>query len=232
MARVNGGPERPAREADIADLVARKGQEYEQRHLADLRERHAERLVEIEGGAEVERLEQAAAETREAMEAGAPVIYQAAFRSDGWTGYVDFLEKVDTGSGLSAWGYEPADTKLARSLKPYFVIQLCLYCELIAAVQGTEPEKMHVILGNGERRSLEFEHGRELLAEKLRRHRPALLIFTFKKTAITLLGPFKGHGHRPELEFAGAQVFVMPGPYERADRVAAALEQLPDLLAE
>ena len=46
------------------------------------------------------------------------------------------------------------------------------------------------------------------------------------------LGPFKGHGHRPELEFAGAQVFVMPGPYERADRVTAALEQLPGLLAE
>jgi len=78
----------------------------------------------------------------------------------------------------------------------------------------------------------EFEHGRELLAEKLRRHRPALLIFTFKKAAITLLGPFKGHGHRPELEFAGAQIFVTPGPYERADRVVAALEQLPDLLAE
>jgi TDG/mug DNA glycosylase family protein len=78
----------------------------------------------------------------------------------------------------------------------------------------------------------EFEHGRELLAEKLRRHRPALLIFTFKKTATTLLGPFKGHGHRPELEFAGGQVFVMPGPYERADRVAAALEQLRGLLAE
>ncbi len=43
---------------------------------------------------------------------------------------------------------------------------------------------------------------------------------------------FRGHGHRPELEFAGAQIFVMPGPYERADRVAAALEQLPSLLAE
>jgi predicted RecB family nuclease len=156
LARVNGGPERPAREADIADLVAHKGQEYEQRYLADLRERHGERLVEIDGGAKIVRLEQAAAETREAMEAGAPVIYQAAFLSDGWTGYVDFLEKVDSSSGLGAWGYEPADTKLARSLKPYFVIQLCLYCELIAAVQGTEPEKMHVILGNGERRSLVY----------------------------------------------------------------------------
>lgn len=78
----------------------------------------------------------------------------------------------------------------------------------------------------------EFAQGRELLAEKLRRYRPALLIFTFKKTATSLFGPFKGHGHRPELELGGAEVFVMPGPYERADRVAAALEQLQGLLAE
>jgi TDG/mug DNA glycosylase family protein len=77
----------------------------------------------------------------------------------------------------------------------------------------------------------EFEHGRELLTEKLRRHRPALLIFTFKKTATALLGPFKGHGHRPELELEGAQIFVMPGPYERTDRVAAAVEQLRGLTA-
>jgi TDG/mug DNA glycosylase family protein len=78
----------------------------------------------------------------------------------------------------------------------------------------------------------EFEHGRELLVEKLRRYRPALLIFTFKKTATSLFGPFKGHGHRPELELGGAEIFVMPGPYERADRVAAALKQLRNLLAE
>jgi TDG/mug DNA glycosylase family protein len=78
----------------------------------------------------------------------------------------------------------------------------------------------------------ELEKGRELLTEKLRRHRPALLIFTFKKTATSLFGRFKGHGHRPELELGDAQVFVMPGPYERADRVGAALEQLRSLLAE
>lgn len=36
----------------------------------------------------------------------------------------------------------------------------------------------------------EFEHGRELLVEKLRRHRPALLIFTFKKSATSLFGAY------------------------------------------
>ena len=76
----------------------------------------------------------------------------------------------------------------------------------------------------------EFEHGRELLVKKLRRNRPSLLIFTYKQAATALLGSFKGHGHRPELEFDGVQVFVMPGPYERADRVTTALEKLRELL--
>jgi TDG/mug DNA glycosylase family protein len=78
----------------------------------------------------------------------------------------------------------------------------------------------------------ELAHGRELLAAKLHEHRPALLIFTFKKTAVALLGPFDGHGRRPEFELAGAGVFVMPGPYERADRVGAALDELRGLLAQ
>jgi len=77
----------------------------------------------------------------------------------------------------------------------------------------------------------EFEQGRELLTKKLRKFRPPLLIFTYKKSATVLLGPFKGHGHRPGLEFEGAQIFVMPGPYERTDRVTDSLEQLRSLLA-
>jgi hypothetical protein len=62
--------------------------------------------------------------------------------------------------------------------------------------------------------------------------RPALLSFTFKKAATALLGPFKGHGHRPDLNLAGIPVFVMPGPYERSGRAAAALEQLRALLSD
>lgn len=78
----------------------------------------------------------------------------------------------------------------------------------------------------------EFEHGRELLAEKLRGYRPSLLIFTFKKAATSLFGRFKENGHRPGLAFEGAEVFIMPSPYERTDRVACALGQLRSLLAE
>lgn len=72
----------------------------------------------------------------------------------------------------------------------------------------------------------EFAHGRELLEAKLSEHKPELLIFTFKKTARVLFGPFDGNGFVPGLELAGARVFVMPGPYEGAGTANATVRHL------
>ena len=150
----NGGLGAKPKRVDTADLVAAKGDEHELRHLAELQQVHGDALVQIHTGPRHADLVLAAGETRQAMEVGAPVIYQATFLSDGWRGHVDFLERVDLPSGLGDWSYEVVDTKLARSVKPYFVIQLCLYSALVAEIQGGEPAQMHVILGTGERRSL------------------------------------------------------------------------------
>lgn len=49
--------------------------------------------------------------------------------------------------------------------------------------------------------------------------------FTFKKTAAVIFGDFPGFGFVGET-LAGADVFVMPGPYERADRAEPALAKL------
>lgn len=48
-------------------------------------------------------------------------------------------------------GYLVWDTKLARSPKPYFVIQLCAYSEMIAQLTGTLPDRFGMILGSKER---------------------------------------------------------------------------------
>ena len=77
-----------------------------------------------------------------------------------------------------------------------------------------------------ELRSAEFGHGRKLLLEKLERHRPELVIFTYKKTAEVLFGSFRGNGFLPGLRVAGTEVFVMPGPYERPAAVAPTLAEL------
>lgn len=92
-----------------------------------------------------------AAETLEAMRAGHDVVFQAYLASGSFAGYADFLYKVPGASDLGDHHYEPWDTKLALSVKPYFMVQLCCYAELLEAIQGRRPEHVGVILGNQER---------------------------------------------------------------------------------
>jgi TDG/mug DNA glycosylase family protein len=75
-------------------------------------------------------------------------------------------------------------------------------------------------------RPCELEHGRELLQAKLASLAVPKVLFTYKRAAHALLGPFDGHGPLPDRRLAGAEVFVMPGPMERAGRVELALDQL------
>jgi predicted RecB family nuclease len=153
LAQVRGELEvEPERGAD-AELLARKGDEFEQRYLDSLKT-EGRQVAEIPGGdgSEVALLD-AVARTEEAMRGGSEVIYQATFFKDGLRGHADFLFRLDRPSKLGDFSYEVADTKLARRAKPYFILQLCFYSELLAVVQGVEPERIHVILGNGERRT-------------------------------------------------------------------------------
>ena len=94
----------------------------------------------------------AATRTRDAMRRGAGVVYQGRLADeDGrWSGYPDFLLRVDAPSALGAWSYEVLDAKLARSAKGEAVLQLLLYSDLLARVQGREPEQMHLALGGGD----------------------------------------------------------------------------------
>src|SRR3546814_17808272 len=55
----------------------------------------------------------------------------------------------DLPSGLGAFSYEVADTKLSRSPKPKHLIQMGVYADILTREQGTEPERMHVVLGDG-----------------------------------------------------------------------------------
>lgn len=76
----------------------------------------------------------------------------------------------------------------------------------------------------------EFEFGRNLLVSKIETVAPLLVIFTFKKTAEVLFGPFSGNGLIAEFELGGARVFVMPGPYAAAGDVDARLCELSRVL--
>ena len=81
------------------------------------------------------------------MREGVDVVYQGVFAHDGWRGVADFLLRQPDGT------YEVLDTKLARTAKPAYILQLLFYNEQLARVQGREPEHIHVLLGNGDQQS-------------------------------------------------------------------------------
>jgi predicted RecB family nuclease len=156
-------------EFDVPDaaavLIQRKGLEHERSYLAALIAA-GRSVIEISGNDTAERT----VLTREAMRSGAEVIYQGALVAPPWLGYADFLERVDESSSLGPWGYEAVDTKLARSAKPEYVVQLATYSRLLGAAQGRMPERMHVLLGNGQRVSLrvaDFAHYHSVAQERL-----------------------------------------------------------------
>ena len=83
------------------------------------------------------------------MRRGAGVVYQGFLEDDDgrWSGYPDFLLRVDRPSAPGGWSYEVLDTKLARRAKGEALLQLLLYSDLLAQAQGIEPELMHLALG-------------------------------------------------------------------------------------
>ena len=91
-----------------------------------------------------------------AMREGADVIYQAVLLEGRRLGYADFLRRVEQPSELGPWRYEVWDTKLARHAKASAVLQLCMYSEILEAVQGQAPEGMHLALGGVMRERTSF----------------------------------------------------------------------------
>lgn len=139
-----------AQQGADAELLAQKGEEHEAQYLQSLIDggRDVAQIPESKGSPEA--LADAVRTTEDAMRRGAEVIFQGTFLRDGMRGHADFLFRVNKPSDLGNYSYEVADSKLARRAKPYFIVQLCFYSELLAAAQGVEPEQVHVILGNGE----------------------------------------------------------------------------------
>lgn len=90
---------------------------------------------------------QTAAATQQAMSEGREIIFQAHLTRPPFAGYADFLVRTST----DPIRYEVWDTKLAKRAKPYYLIQLCCYAEMLEAAQGQRPEFVEVVLGNGKR---------------------------------------------------------------------------------
>ncbi|RBI83193.1 nuclease [Rhodosalinus halophilus] len=149
LMRLRGeGPE-PGADSEDAALLQKQGDAHEAAHLERLKV-SGRSVVEIPRGD----LARDAEATRAALTEGAEVVFQGAFLSGNWGGWSDFLERVERPSALGPFSYEVADTKLKRRPHPKHVLQLVLYSDLLAEVQGAAPEFAHVELGSGERATL------------------------------------------------------------------------------
>lgn len=139
----------PSEDTEDAALLQALGDAHERAYLDTLISSGLE-VVEIKRGD----LAENARATAELLSKGADIIFQGALLSTNWGGWSDFLQKVDRPSRLGSFSYEVVDTKLKRKPHPSHALQLALYSDLLAQIQGCEPEKAHVELGDGKRASL------------------------------------------------------------------------------
>ncbi len=135
-----------AEDSATNQLLQKKGFEHEKAYLEQLRSA-GKSIVEIP---KERKLSERVELTRKAIESGADVIYQAVLLKGSWRGDADFLVRVDTPSQLGDFSYEVVDTKLARHPEAKHVVQLCVYADLLAHLQGLRPRQMHLVLGDQE----------------------------------------------------------------------------------
>ena len=140
LAVARGERERPDWYDPRAEVLRERGYEHEARYLEELRAAGRE-VAEVDEEGDAALL----AKTRKLMRGGAEVIAQGALADGRWFGRPDVLLRVEEVSDLGPWSYEVLDTKLARETRGATILQLCLYSELVAAVQGRLPERMYVV---------------------------------------------------------------------------------------
>ncbi|GAA1243242.1 TM0106 family RecB-like putative nuclease [Oryzihumus leptocrescens] len=142
---------KPAVESEELDLIFALGIAHERDYLAALRA-EGRSVVEIPTAFDGPGRREAERRTVDAMRSGVDVVYQGTFFDGLWGGQADFLLKVDRPSSLGDWSYEVADTKLARRLKVPALLQMAVYANRLQALQGTVPEHLYVVTGDGQSR--------------------------------------------------------------------------------
>ncbi len=144
------------------ERAGRLGYAHEHRVLAEYRDSHPGRVVEIPEvrSSDAAALADAVALTNAALaDPDAAVIYQAAFASDDFVGFADFLVR-DPSTSLSSSG-DPStssgtagawvvqDTKLARRARVTALMQLSAYVDQLDRLNVPRADRVELLLGDG-----------------------------------------------------------------------------------
>ena len=127
----------------LLKLIAEKGIEHEAQLFKELKSEYHNHIAIKNDKPEI--MVQA---TQSAMRSGADLIYQATFSNNQFFGKPDFLIKIEGSSIFGDYKYKILDAKLAKHIKPEYVIQLCCYSELLEHAQGNISEIAQIYLGD------------------------------------------------------------------------------------
>jgi predicted RecB family nuclease len=134
-----GLQEKPVKYEDpVLQLTIERGLEHEAKVLTLYKEKGL-RTIDLTDSRSI-------AATEAAMGDGYDVIFQAYLCHDGFRGFADFLLKTDRRSSkFGPYSYEVLDTKLTQHTRAGTMLQLSLYSDMIARIQETVPEYMHIL---------------------------------------------------------------------------------------
>lgn len=130
----------------MLERAARMGTLHEERVLDDYRARFPGGVVEIPAvrASDAEALGRAVSQTNEALRNPAvAIIYQAAFSTEDFVGFADFLVRDVEG----AWIVQ--DTKLARRARVTALMQLCAYVAQLDRLEVPRSDRVELLLGDG-----------------------------------------------------------------------------------
>ncbi len=129
---------------EMMGLLADKGIQHESEFLESLRQEFGHENVSAINPDRTTAFNA----TKEAMKSGSKVIFQGYLQRDDFAGFSDFLIRREGKSDLGDYYYEAWDTKLSKSTKPYFVMQLCCYSWMLESIQGKLPDEAVIVLGD------------------------------------------------------------------------------------
>jgi predicted RecB family nuclease len=127
------------------ERAARLGDRHEERVLERYRAELGAGVVEIPraSSADAAALAEAVRATRVALDSDARVVFQAAFATDDFVGFADFLLRDPDGR----WVVQ--DTKLARRARVTALMQLAAYVEQLDRLEVPRADRVELLLGDG-----------------------------------------------------------------------------------
>jgi uncharacterized protein len=138
------------------ERAGRLGTAHERRVLADYVARFGDGVVEIPEtrSSDADALGAAVQLTRAALDSSADVVYQAAFATDDFVGFADFLVRAPLAEpaegpveGPRAWLVQ--DTKLARHARVTALMQLAAYVDQLDRLGVPRADTVELLLGDG-----------------------------------------------------------------------------------